>query len=202
MASSPPQPRVGVGALLVVVGAGADAEAPLRVLLGERLGAHGAGRLALPGGHLDFGEASFGACAAREAREETGLALAAGAFATVHATNDVMLGEPGRGAGAPPRDLHYATIFCAALASEAQAAAARNLEPDKCAGWSLAELSALARAPLRERLFAPLRRFLDEGGERRLRGALPEMRARAEAAAAAAAAAAAGGDNVGALAAE
>ena len=177
-APAAPQPRVGVGALLVVDDCAGAAGAPLLVLVGERAGAHGAGRLALPGGHLDFGEASFGACAAREVREETGVALRAAAFVTVHTTNDPM----------PAEGRHYATIFTAALVSPAQAAAARNLEPDKCLGWSLAALGELARAPLRDRLFSPLARFLDEGGERRVRALRAELEeARAAAAAEAAA---------------
>ena len=44
------------------------------ILLGERIGAHGANTWATPGGHLEFGEA-VEQCAIREVYEETGLNL-------------------------------------------------------------------------------------------------------------------------------
>ena len=60
-----PRTRVGVGVIVVRGGL---------VLLGQRLGSHGAGTWALPGGNLEFGE-SVEACARRELLEETGLHL-------------------------------------------------------------------------------------------------------------------------------
>ena len=172
----PPRPRVGVGALLLVRGAagGGDSGAAgvgggLRVLIGERAGSHGAGRLALPGGHLDYGERSFAACAAREVAEETGLHVAASRFVVAGVTNDVMEAEC----------LHYVTVFCAALVSEEEALGAANLEPHKCKGWALERLSKLAEPALAPRLFSPLAAFLAQleqgAGERRLRETLAEL---------------------------
>jgi len=166
---APPRPRVGVGALLIIDDGPSLllASAPLRVFVGERAGSHGAGRLALPGGHLDFGEASFAACAAREVREETGLELDAARFVVVHVTNDPM----------PDEGRHYATVFCAALVSLAEAASVRNLEPDKCLGWAPKALGDLAQPPVLALLFSPLTRLLtEERGERRLRALLGELR--------------------------
>lgn len=59
-------PRVGV-AVFVLNEKG-------HILVGKRTGSHGAGTLALPGGHLELHE-SFHECAAREVFEETGLIL-------------------------------------------------------------------------------------------------------------------------------
>ncbi|GAK64835.1 7,8-dihydro-8-oxoguanine triphosphatase NUDT15 [Moesziomyces antarcticus] len=59
-------PRVGV-AVFVLNEQG-------HVLVGKRTGSHGAGTIALPGGHLELHE-SFYECAARETYEETGLVL-------------------------------------------------------------------------------------------------------------------------------
>ncbi|NRF66034.1 NUDIX domain-containing protein [Aquincola sp. S2] len=125
--------RVGIGVIVVRAG---------RVLLGQRQGSHGAGHWALPGGHLEFGEA-IEACAARELAEETGLAAAR--FARGPYTSDVF--------GSPPR--HYLTLFVLAHAVSGEPV---RCEPDKCLGWQWCEWDALPQP-----VFAPLQSLVDSG---------------------------------------
>jgi 8-oxo-dGTP diphosphatase len=112
------------------------------VLLGQRIGAHGAGSWALPGGHLEFGESPED-CAAREVKEETGL--------TIHAlhrgpwTNDLFEAEA----------RHYVTLF---LRAEAGPGEPRVMEPDKCLGWAWFDWDRLPQP-----LFVPLRNLHASG---------------------------------------
>lgn len=119
-------PRIGIGVIVLRNGC---------VLLGERIGAHGAGTWALPGGHLEFGETPAD-CARREVLEETGLviaALAAGPF-----VNDVFAAE----------EKHYVTLFFVARSDHGEA---RRGEPDKCLRWAWFDWSDFP-----EPLFQPL----------------------------------------------
>ncbi|KIW31080.1 uncharacterized protein PV07_02762 [Cladophialophora immunda] len=186
--SSPPEvlassvPRVGVGVFVLHAdpndaaqpAARSTAQRP-KFLLGQRLGSHGAGTWALPGGHLEFGE-SLEECAVREVREETGLEVERVEFLT--ATNDVMPYEPSSkvttmtrgaegdegavGVGVGVGGKHYVTIFMTARVktaavnndddtqnkATAKATAmpqAKLLEPDKCAGWEWVSWDDLTR---------------------------------------------------------
>jgi 8-oxo-dGTP diphosphatase len=127
------QVRVGVGAFVVSSASKQNPHNPT-FLIGKRLGSHGAGTFALPGGHLEFGE-SPEECAAREILEETGLRVKNVRFLT--ATNDVMKKDK----------KHYITMFmvCERVNEEEEACV---MEPDKCEGWewtSWEELVALVR---------------------------------------------------------
>ena len=126
-------PRVGVGVIVLRDGL---------VLLGERLGAHGAGTWALPGGHLEFGE-SVEQCARREVLEETGLdveLIGPGPY-----TSDVFSAE----------QRHYVTLFVLARSAHGDP---QRREPHKCARWQWCRWSALP-APL----FAPLQTLRASG---------------------------------------
>ena len=112
------------------------------VLLGERVGSHGAGTWALPGGHLEFAE-SVEQCAKREVLEETGLELqrvSSGPF-----TNDVFVSE----------GKHYVTLFVVSHSVEGEP---HVLEPTKCARWGWFRWSALPG-----QLFLPLESLRNTG---------------------------------------
>ncbi|MDT7838761.1 nucleotide triphosphate diphosphatase NUDT15 [Aquabacterium sp. OR-4] len=126
-------PRVGVGILVIREG---------RVLLGQRLGAHGAGTWSAPGGRLEFAEDLL-ACARRELAEETGLTLGAARIGPVTSNVFAEVGQ------------HYVTVIVLAPHTQGEP---RTLEPDKCAGWQWFDWQALP-APL----FAPLQSLVDQG---------------------------------------
>ncbi|KJK73857.1 hypothetical protein H634G_10863 [Metarhizium anisopliae BRIP 53293] len=119
MATSAPLVRVGV-AVFVLASKNEDRENP-RFLVGRRKGSHGAGTMALPGGHIEFGEETE-ECAARELLEETGLKVTDIRFLT--ATNDFM----------PDDTKHYITLFHVCV-RENDDDEPQLLEPDKCESW-------------------------------------------------------------------
>jgi 8-oxo-dGTP diphosphatase len=139
------RPKVGVGAVLLCPSLHPD-----RVVLGLRKGSHGAGKWALPGGHLEGGE-SFGACASREVEEECGVRVPRERFRLLHTTNDVMGADGG----------HYVTVFVGAVLTREEGMALRNEEPDKCdGGWIFFPWDEAATLPT----FLPLHHFTREGG--------------------------------------
>ncbi|MBV9354028.1 MAG: NUDIX domain-containing protein [Chloroflexi bacterium] len=127
------RPEVGVGVLVPRAGA---------VLLGLRLGSHGAGTWSPPGGHLEFGEEPV-ECARREALEEAGVEL--GACRLVGVTNDLFAVER----------KHYVTLFYLA---DLTGGVPTVREPSKCAEWRWWPWDALP-----EDLFLPLRHLRDQG---------------------------------------
>lgn len=122
--------RVGVAAVIVRDGA---------ILLGERIGSHGANTWATPGGHLEVGE-SIEQCAIRETQEETGLAIDFVRKLTF--TNDVFEKE----------GKHYITLFVLANARDGEP---QVMEVDKCKQWQWFELDSLP-----EPLFLPIQNLL------------------------------------------
>ncbi|MEZ8824576.1 NUDIX hydrolase [Vibrio sp. 10N.261.55.A7] len=124
--------RVGVAAVILRDG---------KVLLGERMGSHGANTWATPGGHLELGE-SIEACAKRETLEETGLVVES--FRKLGFTNDIFDQE----------NKHYVTLFVVASQSSGEP---MIMEPNKCKQWKWFELNDLP-----EPLFLPLTNLLKE----------------------------------------
>jgi len=126
-------PIVGVGVIILRNG---------RVLLGERIGSHGSGTWALPGGHLEFGE-TVEQCAVREAMEETGLEL-----------QDVKAGPYSSDLFASEQK-HYVTLFVVSSSSEGEP---ETLEPTKCSRWQWFRWSELPTP-----LFQPLQTLVLTG---------------------------------------
>jgi 8-oxo-dGTP diphosphatase len=101
-APPPQRPRVGLGVLVVRQDPSSGEK---QILVGKRLGSHGAGDWALPGGHLEYLETLEG-CARRETLEETGLVIPQDRFYTTAVENCIM---PPKGGEGPP--LHYVVVF-------------------------------------------------------------------------------------------
>lgn len=118
--------HIGVGVLLFRQG---------KILLGRRIGSHGAGEWAAPGGHLEYGETPA-QCACREVAEETGLSLL------------TLRAGPWSHTIFPERERQYATLF---ILAEPDDGNARRMEPDKCEDWIWFVPDSLP-----EPLFAPL----------------------------------------------
>lgn len=136
------RPRVGVAALVTCP------QYPGMILIGERKGSHGAGRWAVPGGHMEGGE-EWAVTAARELQEETGLSVPSHRFRFVTATNDIMAAE----------HLHYITIFLLAEITKEEADVVANLEPEKCLGWHWLLWADVSSKPL----FTPMMNFIAGG---------------------------------------
>jgi 8-oxo-dGTP diphosphatase len=160
--------RVGVGCFIT------SPQYPLCTLLGVRKGSHGAGKLALPGGHLEVGE-SWEECARREVKvslsnrlyrliqrligclvqEETNLDIENLSY--VYATNDPHIDNN--------PEKHYITLFMHATISSTSPAL-ELLEPHKCEGWKwmpYAELQDISKNRP-EILFDPMNNFLESKG--------------------------------------
>jgi len=126
------QVRVGVAVIIIRNN---------RILLGERIGSHGANTWATPGGHLEMGE-SIEDCAQREVLEETGLVI--GNIKKFGFTNDIFNQE----------DKHYITLYVTAVSEHGEA---QIKEPTKCKQWRWCDINELPKP-----LFLPLINLLTE----------------------------------------
>lgn len=136
--------NVGVGIGVFVIKDG-------KFLLMERLGSHGAGTWALPGGKLDFGE-SFEDTARREIKEETGLEIKNITFGAV--TNDHFKDE----------GKHFVTIW---VLSEWAGGVEEICEPEKCTAMRWCTLEDLP-----EMLFFPWNQLFASEFMDRIRAAM------------------------------
>jgi len=124
-----------------------------KVLVGERIGSHGEGVHAFPGGHLDHADAlkphplgGLGVCAEREVLEETGMIVRA--FSPDHFRPDLfttfdILSEDGQKVYVTPYIiadyLHGGTLI-----KHGDKEMVQPLEPKKCKGWQWVTLDELA----------------------------------------------------------
>lgn len=153
--AEPSPPRVGVGIFLFANPTTHPQHAG-KFLLGHRTGSLGAGKWALPGGHLEFGE-GFEQCAARETEEETGLKVDVGEVRFFTATNSVMMGD----------NKHYVTVFVVGMVADGQEGSEpERREPERCLGWEWVRWEDLVGWAERgaeatgRRLFQPMRDLL------------------------------------------
>ncbi len=119
------QVRVGVAVFVFYIKDGTTF-----VLIGKRKGSHGAGKLQLPGGHLEMFE-SFEDCTLREVEEETGVKV--NNISYFHCTNDPM----------PLEKKHYITIFMKCKITEEEALAVEVKEPHRNEFWNFVSLPDL-----------------------------------------------------------
>jgi 8-oxo-dGTP diphosphatase len=144
MSSAKSVVRVGVGVVVK------DPAKPQSVFCGIRKGSHGAGMLALPGGHLEMME-RWEDCASREVLEECNLRLQTPIFG--HVTNDPM----------PSENKHYVTIFMMAKCDASDPPQVpENMEPEKCEGWNSYSWEQLQALQEQGKLFGPLDRLVRE----------------------------------------
>ncbi|HYD93338.1 MAG TPA: NUDIX domain-containing protein [Candidatus Paceibacterota bacterium] len=125
------RPLVAVGVIIL------NAEG--KVLLGERLGSHGAGTYQIPGGHMEFGK-SFEDTARDEVREETGLTDLE-FKGIVSLNNERVYGK------------HYVNLT---FVVECKSGEPTNPEPEKSRNWQWYDKDALPSP-----IFAPSQASLD-----------------------------------------
>ena len=111
------RPKVGVSLMIIKDG---------KVLLGKRLGSHGAGQYAFPGGHLEYLE-SFATCAKREVAEECGIEVKNIRFQLLANTVENV-----------PK--HYVHV---GLLADWAGGEPEVREPEKCESWKWYELDKL-----------------------------------------------------------
>ncbi|MBU0894746.1 MAG: NUDIX domain-containing protein [Nanoarchaeota archaeon] len=107
------RPRVGVSVIIIKDN---------KVLLGKRIGSHGQGTWAFPGGHIELFNNLIDTCI-KEVKEETDLDINIIDANPVAVTNDFFT----------KNNKHYITLFFRAkIINEKEP---KLTEPDKCEGW-------------------------------------------------------------------
>jgi 8-oxo-dGTP diphosphatase len=126
------RPKVGLGVYIVK---------DKKILLGKRIGSHGANTWSPPGGHLEFNE-SFEQCSKRETMEETGIKIKNLRFLGI--TNDIFKKE----------NKHYITI---AMLADYDSGLVKIMEPNKCLEWKWFSLNEFPKT-----LFLPTKNLIKQ----------------------------------------
>lgn len=129
------KPRVGLSAIMRQGG---------KVLLGKRIGAHGEGAWAFPGGKLEPGE-DFYSCLVREVFEETGMKVGLITKHPCAVTNDVFEEE----------NQHWITLFYKTLH---YSQVPKVMEPNKCKEWRWFDWQKMP-----SNLFLPVKNLVHRG---------------------------------------
>ncbi|KAK1528555.1 uncharacterized protein CCOS01_06389 [Colletotrichum costaricense] len=135
------------------------------VIVGKRLGSHGAGKLQMPGGHIEKNEHPF-KCAVRETFEETGLVVKA--IKKGPWTSDEFEKE----------GKHYITTFVWCKMEDETAEPERK-EKNKCEGWVWKSAQELRNDINQGKGFKPLENLLAEDDVEN--GVFEQLEKRAEA---------------------
>ncbi len=104
-----------------------------QVLVGKRMGSHGAGLLSVPGGHLDPDETLFNACD-RELLEEIGINFN-GSYRHAGFSEDIF--------NSNNTIKHYVTLYFAVDNVDSENLVIKNMEPEKCESWDWINISDL-----------------------------------------------------------
>lgn len=103
------------------------------VLVGKRMGSHGAGLLSVPGGHLEYGESYINACD-RELMEEISLNFN-GNYEKLGFSEDFFFHNG--------QHKHYITLYFVVRNIDSDNLIVENVEPNKCESWNWVSISKL-----------------------------------------------------------
>lgn len=106
-----------------------------QILVGKRIGSHGAGLLSIPGGHIEFGETAFQTCT-RELNEEIGVSFRK--YIPFDYSEDLFYDDN-------VLTKHYITLYFVVDNIDSDNLIIQNLEPHKCESWDWTNVSDLPR---------------------------------------------------------
>ncbi len=131
--------RVGVSVIII--------DKQKRVLVGKRMGSHGAGLLSIPGGHVEYNE-SYNTTCDRELMEEIGVNFP-NQYVKVGFSEDFFKTDTGI--------KHYITLYFVVTNVDSDSIEIKNMEPEKCEGWEWINIDELP-----DIMFCDTKNMIDE----------------------------------------